>query len=190
MTSGVDSLHGLRILDVGCGGGLLCEPLTRLGAIVTGIDLSEEAIEVAKTHAQSHGLSIDYRVADLKDLQDAPFDVVIASEVIEHVEDPADFVKDIAGHLKKGGCTVITTLNRTWKSLILGIYVAENILRWAPKGAHEHEKFIKPSELHKLMEDAGLRMEKLQGLIFNPLKWQWELSKDMDINYFAFGVKK
>lgn len=184
-----DSIKGLRILDVGCGGGLLSEPLSRLGAKVVGIDLSKEAIDIAQKHAASHALDIDYRVANLKDLENEKFDVVVASEVIEHVDDYGDFMRDIANLLDANGCTVITTLNRTWKSLLLGIYVAENVLKWAPRGTHQHEKFLKPSELRHAMDQAGINLTKLQGLSFNPFEWKWELSGDMDINYFAFGVK-
>lgn len=183
-----DSLKGLHILDVGCGGGLICEPLSRLGAHVTGIDLSQKTIDVATSHALDHNLTIDYRVAPLETLTET-FDVIIASEVIEHVKDQAAFVKSIADRLKPGGCFVITTLNRTLKSKILGIWAAEYLLKWAPIGAHTHDLFVRPSELSHMCDRAGLKLTHLSGLTFNPLTWEFSLGKDMDINYFAFGVK-
>lgn len=187
------SLRGLTILDVGCGGGILCEPLARLGAHVTGIDCSDAAIDVARTHAMEHGLDITYDVQNIEHIQKKTFDVVIASEVIEHVDDPARFVHDISNVLKPGGFAMITTLNRTWKSCILGIYVAENILRWAPKGAHQHDKFITPSELFSYAENAGMHMRHMAGLVFSPLTWSWSLdesvSPDVSINYFSFFEK-
>lgn len=183
-----ETIEKLKILDIGCGGGLICEPLARLGAHVTGIDLSKEAIEVAKAHAAEQELSITYLNQPLESLEEK-FDVIVASEVIEHIDDPQNFVKEIAKHLKPNGCFVITTLNRTLKSKILGIWVAENIINWAPKGAHQHEMFIKPSELYEMCEPADLKMTEITGVIFNPLRCAFEFSKDMDINYFAFGIK-
>lgn len=179
-------IKGLRILDIGCGGGLLCEPLARLGAHVMGIDLSKEAIETAREHANKSGLSIDYKEGDLASMEESVFDVVIASEVIEHVNDPKVFVQQMARSLKKSGCAVITTLNRTPKSYLLGIIAAEYILKWAPRGTHEHHMFIRPSELNHFLEQAGMMLKELQGVVFNPLRWQWEFSKDMDVNYFSF----
>ncbi len=186
----VPDLKGLRILDAGCGGGLICEPLARLGAHVTGIDISKEAIKVAQDHAEQQGLTIDYHVMRLEDILDQSFDVVIASEVIEHVSHPDNFVKHLSRVLTSGGCTVLTTLNRTWKSFVFGIFTAENILKWAPKGTHHYEMFIKPSELNRSLERAGLHLTRLQGLVFRPLRWQWALDKNMDINYFALAVKE
>lgn len=183
-----DTLKDLNILDVGCGGGLICESLARLGVRVTGVDLSEEAIQVAKDHAKEGDLDIAYKVSSLSDIQEK-FDVVIASEVIEHVEDQKSFVHDMANHLNPGGCFVITTLNRTLKSKILGIWAAEYILKWAPVGAHDHDFFVRPSELFKMCQESSLSLTQLSGLSFNPLTWEFNLSKDMDINYFAFGVK-
>ncbi len=184
-----ENLEGITLLDVGCGGGLLSEPLARLGANVTGIDLSEEAIAVAQNHAKGEGLTIDYRNASLEAMKGASFDVVVASEVIEHVDDPKEFVRQMARVLKPKGCVILTTLNRTWKSYFLGICIAENILKWAPKGAHDHAMFIKPSEMNRFLEEADLRLKKLQGVIFNPLRWQWEFSDNLDVNYFAFAEK-
>lgn len=182
------SMEELSFLDVGCGGGLISEPLARLGAHVTGIDLSENAIDVARTHAKAQGLSIDYQCTAVENLSEH-FDVVIASEVIEHVNDQQAFVHALAARLKPGGCFVITTLNRTWKSKVFGIWAAEYVLRWAPIGTHIHDLFVTPSELFNLCEKAELRVSDLKGLSFNPLTGEFSLSNDMDINYFAFGVK-
>ena len=182
-------INDLTILDVGCGGGLLCEPLARLGGKVTGIDLSPGAIEVARDHACAHHLNIHYRNGNMENMGEETFDIVIASEVIEHVENQGEFIKNLARRVRPGGCFVITTLNRTLKSKIFGIYVAEYILRFAPIGTHEHRLFLQPSELFHLCEKEGLKVTQLEGLSFNPRTWNFALSKDMDINYFAFGER-
>ena len=190
----VKPLMGIKILDVGCGGGIFCEPLARLGGDVTGIDLSAPSIEVARAHSQDQGLSIVYETRALNTIDAGTFDIVIASEVIEHVDDPAQFTRELSGTLKPGGCAMITTLNRTWKSYVLGIFVAENILKWAPKGAHEHHMFIKPSELASHVTHAGMALTDIAGLVFSPLTWSWSLDEskdnpDLSINYFAWCEK-
>lgn len=188
------SLKGLSILDVGCGGGILSEPLARLGASVTGIDASEASIKAAQSHAREHNTDVTYTTDDVSTMPKNHFDVVIASEVIEHVDDPKAFVADIAACVKPGGYVMMTTLNRTWKSYALGILVAEHILKWAPKGTHEHDKFVRPSELEHYFQSNGLEMLNLQGLVFSPLSWSWSLDNrkagaDLSINYCVFAQK-
>lgn len=175
---------GLDILDVGCGGGLVCEPMARLGANVTGADADSTAIEVAKEHAAQNGLDITYENKPAEKIE-TKFDVVLALEIIEHVSDPASFVQNCAALCKDGGLVIFSTLNRTPKSYALGIVAAEYILRWVPQGTHSWKKFIKPSELARHARDAGLSPQQVQGLIFNPLKNEFAMSKtDMDVNYF------
>ena len=184
----ITTLQNLSILDVGCGGGLLCEPLTRLGACVTGIDQSTAAIAIAKDHAEKQALTIDYRRQDLEEMPSHHFDVVIASEVIEHVDDQRQFMNELSRVVKKGGCVILTTLNRTFKSYVLGILAAEYVLAFAPPGTHDHKAFVKPSEMRALMNNAGLSMISLQGLSFNPLSWSFQWSDDLSINYFSFAT--
>jgi len=175
---------GLDILDVGCGGGLVCEPMARLGGSVTGADADAKAIEVAKEHAVLSGLEISYENKPAEQIE-KKFDIVLALEIIEHVSDPAAFVKNCAALCKNGGLVIFSTLNRTPKSYALGIVAAEYILRWVPQGTHNWKKFIKPSELARHARDAELSPQQVQGLIFNPLKNEFAMSKsDMDVNYF------
>ncbi len=184
-------LEGLRILDVGCGGGLLCEPLARLGAKVTGIDPLEDNIFSAKKHAEAMGLSINYHPWAIEDLpQDfSPFDVVIASEMIEHVVHPDDFLKVCVKHLKSQGAMIITTLNRTLKSYILGILAAEYILGWAPRGTHSWKKFITPEDLSQKLKNLGLNHQDISGLYFSPLQREWRLGPFTDVNYFLWAAR-
>lgn len=182
----IDSLKSydsLDILDVGCGGGLVCEPLARLGAKVTGADADDNAIEIAKEHAQEMGLDIDYQCDAVENLTQQ-FDVVLALEIIEHVNNPAEFVKNLKARLKPGGLLICSTLNRSAKSYALGIVAAEHILHWVPKGTHSWKKFVKPSEFVKMARQAGLNNTDITGLIFKPLSNQFSLSKsDLDVNY-------
>lgn len=182
------SLKGVKVLDVGCGGGLLAEPLARLGASVTGIDASEETIAVAKQHAKAMRLNIDYRVSSVEELsrRKMRYDLITALEVIEHVADVDLFLANMAALLKPGGLLIMSTLNRTPKSFLLGVVAAEYVLGWIPRGTHDWKKFIRPSELVKRLEESGLRANNLTGLIFNPLRGEFELRKDdLDVNYLV-----
>jgi 2-polyprenyl-6-hydroxyphenyl methylase/3-demethylubiquinone-9 3-methyltransferase len=189
---------GLDILDVGCGGGLLSEPMARLGANMTSIDAGEKNIEIAKIHAEQSGLNINYRNVYPEDLakQGQRFDVVLNMEVIEHVADTEAFMAASASVLKDkgkgpGGCMALSTINRNIKSLLLGKVAAEYILRWLPTGTHDWKKFLKPSELARLVRAHGLEFTDLQGMTYNPFKDTWSLSKtDLDVNYLAFAEKK
>ena len=178
-------LKGIRILDIGCGGGILSEPLARLGAEVVGADPSPNNIEAAKLHAERGGLTIDYRVTAAETLADGGerFDVVLAMEVVEHVADVDLFVRRCAEMVKPSGLMVAATLNRTVKSFALAIVGAEYVLRWLPRGTHQWDKFVTPNELDIAMTQAGLRVGDETGVIYNPLADQWRLSSDMDVNY-------
>jgi 2-polyprenyl-6-hydroxyphenyl methylase/3-demethylubiquinone-9 3-methyltransferase len=181
-------LERLQIVDIGCGGGILSEPLARLGGTVTGIDPVEESIGVAKVHAKKQGLDISYRAASAEDLasEGCAFDVVVASEVIEHVADIASFLKTCRTLCKPGGLLFISTLNRTPKSYGLAIVAAEYILGLAPRGTHDWKKFIKPEELEPALEGAGFKSRSRSGIVFKPLLGAWSLSEsDLSINYIA-----
>lgn len=190
-------LKGLDILDVGCGGGLLSEPMARLGANMTGIDAGAKNVEIAKIHAEQSGLDINYRNVYPEDLakEGQKFDVVLNMEVIEHVADPDLFITASASVLKEkgdgpGGCMALSTINRNVKSLLLGKVAAEYILRWLPAGTHDWKKFLKPSELARMVRAHGLEFTDLQGMVYNPFKDTWSLSKtDLDVNYVAFAEK-
>lgn len=177
------ALKGLNIIDVGCGGGLVCEPLARLGGKVTGLDADTQAIAVAKEHAIEQNLKIIYENKDLAKIT-KKYDVVLALEIIEHVAEPQEFINQCAKILKPGGLIIFSTLNRTPKSYALGIIAAEHLLRWVPKSTHDWQKFIKPSEFVKMARSSGLEAYDITGLIFNPLKNQFQLSRsDLDVNY-------
>ena len=181
----LDSLSGLRMLDIGCGGGLLSEPLARLGATMVGADPSEENIAIARAHAQGSDLPIDYRATTAEALAEAGerFDVVLAMEVVEHVVDVEAFVGTCAAMVKPGGLMIAATLNRTLKSFALAIVGAEYILRWLPRGTHKWDKFVTPAELERAVERGGLNVTGERGVIYNPLADRWQLSSDMDVNY-------
>jgi len=187
----LDSLKGLRILDIGCGGGILCEPLARLGANVLGADPADKNIAAAKLHAEQSGLSVDYRVTSAEALADAGerFDIVLAMEVVEHVADVNLFVKRCAEMVKPGGQMIAATINRTVKSFALAIVGAEYVLRWLPRGTHQWDKFVTPDELEIAMELSGLRTTDERGVIYNLIADRWELSTDMDVNYMVLGEK-
>lgn len=187
-----EPLKKLSILDVGCGGGLVCEPLTRLGATVTGLDASERNISIAKEHADKSGLSIAYLADSVENLarQKEKYDVVLALEIIEHVADIPLFIESCLGCLKKDGIIIFSTLNRTHKSYLLGIVAAEYILRWVPKGTHQWKKFIKPSELVKFLEHNSMKARDITGLIYNPISKEFSLHpRDLDVNYFLSATK-
>ena len=183
---------GLRVLDIGCGGGLVSEPMTRLGAAVTAVDASEANIKTAMTHAEQGGLDIDFRAGTVEALieaGEAPFDVVLNLEVVEHVADPAQFLKDCASLVKPGGLMIVATLNRTAKAFALAIVGAEYVLGWLPRSTHEFEKFLRPDEIERPMSAAGLTVQPPQGVSFNPIADQWRLSDDTKVNYLMVATR-
>ena len=183
-------LRNIKILDIGCGGGLLSEPMTKLGATVTGIDASPKNIEIAKLHAKKNKLKINYINCSPEKLpEQEKFDVILNMEIVEHVEDISLFLKSCSQFLKKEGLMFIATINKTLKSYMFAIIGAEYILRWLPIGTHEWEKFVKPDELKKELLNNGLVLEKLDGVKFNPIKNEWFLSKDTSVNYITKFVK-
>jgi 2-polyprenyl-6-hydroxyphenyl methylase/3-demethylubiquinone-9 3-methyltransferase len=187
----LDSLAGLRMLDIGCGGGILSEPLARLGAGVVGADPAERNIAVARDHAAQAGLSVDYRCTTAEALAEAgeAFDVVLAMEVVEHVADVGLFVDICASMVKPDGLMVVATLNRTMKSFALAIVGAEYILRWLPRGTHRWDKFVTPNELEIAIEQSGMQVTDETGVIYNLLADRWQLSTDMDVNYMVVAEK-
>lgn len=183
---------GLRILDIGCGGGLLSEPMARLGAAVVGADAAPRNIPVAQVHAQASGLSIDYRFTTAEDLAAAgeQFDVVLNMEVVEHVSDPLTYLTACHDLLKSGGIMLCSTLNRNPKSYLMAIIGAEWVMRWLPKGTHDWAKFITPDELYALINRAGLTPVDRKGMVFNPVSWGWSLSaRDLSVNYVTTSRK-
>jgi 2-polyprenyl-6-hydroxyphenyl methylase/3-demethylubiquinone-9 3-methyltransferase len=186
-------LKGLRILDIGCGGGLLSEPMARLGAEVVGADAAPGNIPVAQIHAQQTGLEIDYRHVTAEKLaaDGEKFDVILNMEVIEHVADPLAFLTACKDLLKPGGLILCSTINRNPKSYMMAIIGAEHIMRWLPKGTHDWNKFITPDELYELLHNAGLTAVDRKGFVFNPLKWSWSISdSDLSVNYVTASVNK
>lgn len=183
---------GLRLLDIGCGGGLLCEPMARLGATVIGVDAAGGNIPVAQIHAEQSGLTIDYRHTTAEALveQGEEFDVVLNMEVIEHVSDPQAFMTASQQLLKTGGLLLCSTINRNAKSFAVAIVGAEFVMRWLPKGTHEWSKFITPDELYELLRHAGMEPVDRKGFVFNPLGWSWSISdRDLSVNYVTTSVK-
>jgi len=179
-------LKGLNILDIGCGGGLLSEPITRLGAKVTAIDASKKNIQVAKFHAKKNNLKINYLCSSPEKLNlKKKFDVVLNMEIVEHVEDLNFFIKKSSNLLKKNGLMFIATLNKTFKSYMFAIIGAEYVLRWLPIGTHDWEKFVKPDNLVSLAINSNLKLKKLSGMKFNPIVDKWSLSNDKSVNYIA-----
>ncbi|MDP4990843.1 MAG: bifunctional 2-polyprenyl-6-hydroxyphenol methylase/3-demethylubiquinol 3-O-methyltransferase UbiG [Marivita lacus] len=183
---------GLRILDIGCGGGLLCEPMARLGATVVGVDAGGSNIPVARAHAQQSGLDIDYRHTTAEAMGDAGelFDVILNMEVVEHVADPLAYLTACQRLLKPGGLHLCSTINRNAKSFAAAIVGAEFIMRWLPKGTHDWAKFITPDELYALLRQAGLDPVDRKGFQFNPVSWRWNLSdRDLSVNYVTASLK-
>ena len=183
-------LQKIRLLDIGCGGGLLSEPMSRLGAEVTGIDASEKNIQVAKLHAKKNNLKINYLTASPENLKiDRKFDVILNMEIIEHVEDVDIFLKSCSSLLKKEGIMFVATINKTLKSYLFAIIGAEYILRWLPIGTHEWDKFIDPNDLIKISKKYNLQLQNLDGMKFNILTDSWNVSDDKSINYIAKFIK-
>jgi 2-polyprenyl-6-hydroxyphenyl methylase/3-demethylubiquinone-9 3-methyltransferase len=189
---GVSPLEGLSILDIGCGAGLLSEPLSRLGAHVTGLDPAAAAIEAARSHAEATGATLAYRVGEVETLaqEGAKFDVVLAMEVIEHVDNPSDFVAVAASLVAPGGLICFSTLNRTAKSFALAIVGAEYVLRWLPRGTHHWEQFVTPLELTGALRRAQFVVTARRGLVYEPLRREWRLGDDMGVNYFLAAVAR
>jgi 2-polyprenyl-6-hydroxyphenyl methylase/3-demethylubiquinone-9 3-methyltransferase len=185
-------LKDLRILDIGCGGGLLCEPMSRLGAKITGVDAARGNIEVAETHARHMGLSIDYRHSTAEDLvaNGEQFDVVLNMEVVEHVANVDDFVNATAQLVQPGGLMIMATLNRTMKSYAMAIVGAEYLMRWLPVGTHDWRKFMRPSELARSLRASGMRISNLSGLTYNPLTSVWSINAhDLAVNYMIAALR-
>lgn len=198
--SGNDGVHGqsatplnnLSLVDIGCGGGLVAEPMARLGATVTGVDASEINIRVASMHAENTGIPITYRAATAEQLalEGAQFDVVLALEMIEHVDNVGLLYDSLCHLVKPGGLLILSTLNRTAKSYALGIIAAERVLRWLPPGTHTWSKFIKPSEMAAALRQRGLMVTETMGITFSPINWSFSLNaKDLDVNYLMVAHK-
>jgi 2-polyprenyl-6-hydroxyphenyl methylase/3-demethylubiquinone-9 3-methyltransferase len=185
-----EPLSGINILDIGCGGGLLSEPMSRLGASVTGIDASEKNIQIAKLHSKKNKLKINYICSSPEKINvKKKFDVILNMEIVEHVEDIELFLKSSSNLLKKNGLMFIATINKTLKSYIFAIVGAEYILRWLPIGTHEWEKFVKPEDLKKILYKNNLSLSKLDGMNFDIIKDQWKISNDLSVNYIAKFLK-
>ncbi len=185
--------EGLRILDIGCGGGLLCEPMARLGATIVGADAAERNIPVARIHAEQSGLTIDYRHTTAEALAAAgeQVDAVLNMEVVEHVADPLAYLTACHDLLKPGGIHICSTINRNPKSFAMAIVGAEYVMRWLPKGTHDWNKFITPDELFDLLRNAGLEPVDRKGFTFNPVSWQWRLSdRDLSVNYVTASLRR
>ena len=183
-------LNKINILDIGCGGGLLSEPMSRLGADVLGIDASEKNIKIAKMHAVKNNLKIEYKTTSPEKLKtNKKFDVILNMEIVEHVEDVNFFIKSCAKLLKKNGIMFVATLNKTLKSYVFGIIGAEYIMRWLPIGTHEWEKFVNPDDLIAISKKNNLNLRKLDGMKYNLLKDQWTISADKSVNYISIFNK-
>jgi 2-polyprenyl-6-hydroxyphenyl methylase/3-demethylubiquinone-9 3-methyltransferase len=178
---------GLSLLDIGCGGGLLCEPTARLGFAVTGVDPSERNIGTARAHAAQTGATIDYRATDAETMvaQGHRFDVVLNMEVVEHVADIRAYLQACAALTAPGGLMFVATLNKTLKAFALAKVAAEYVLGWLPRGTHDWSKFVEPARLQAMLEETGLNVLKIQGVTFDPLAWDWRLSRDTDVNYMV-----
>jgi 2-polyprenyl-6-hydroxyphenyl methylase/3-demethylubiquinone-9 3-methyltransferase len=185
-------LHGLSVLDIGCGGGLLCEPMARLGGQVTGIDAAERNIATARLHAAGQALAIDYRATTAEAMAEsgAQFDVVLALEIVEHVADVDLFLRSVGRLARPGGLVFLSTLNRTAKAWVLAIAGAEHVLRWLPRGTHDWRKFLKPSEAVRGLRYGGVEAQEIVGVVYSPLSRAWSLDKrDLDVNYMLYGSK-
>ena len=183
-------LSGINILDIGCGGGLLSEPMSRMGANVTGIDASDKNIKIAKVHSKKNKLKINYLCSSPEKLKiGKKFDVILNMEIVEHVEDIDFFLKSCSNLLKKNGLMFVATINKTLKSYVFAIVGAEYVLRWLPIGTHEWEKFVKPEDLKKILLKYDLSLSKLEGMHFNIIKDEWSISRDLSVNYIAKFIK-
>ena len=183
-------LSGINILDIGCGGGLLSEPMSRMGANVTGIDASDKNIKIAKLHSKKNKLKINYLCSSPEKLKiTKKFDVILNMEIVEHVEDIDFFLKSCSKLLKKNGLMFVATINKTLKSYIFAIIGAEYVLRWLPIGTHEWEKFVKPEDLKKILMKYDLSLNKLEGMNFNIIKDEWSISRDLSVNYIGKFIK-
>ncbi len=183
-------LSGINILDIGCGGGLLSEPMSRMGANVTGIDASDKNIKIAKLHSKKNKLKINYLCSSPEKLKiTKKFDVILNMEIVEHVEDIDFFLKSCSKLLKKNGLMFVATINKTLKSYIFAIIGAEYVLRWLPIGTHEWEKFVKPEDLKKILIKYDLSLSKLEGMNFNIVKDEWNISRDLSVNYIGKFIK-
>lgn len=184
-------LEGLRILDIGCGGGLVSEPMARLGAEVVGVDASHRNVEVARIHAAQGGLAVDYRQGTAEDLLAAGecFDAVLSLEVVEHVADPAAFLGACAGLVSPGGALFVATINRTPQAFALAIVGAEYVLRWLPRGTHSWSKFVRPSEVAAALRPTGLELREFAGMSYNPLRDAWSAGRDLGVNYIAYATR-
>ncbi len=180
---------GLRLLDIGCGGGLLAEPMARLGAEVVGADASSVNVEVARLHAEQSGLAIDYRATTAEALAEAgeTFDAVLNMEVVEHVADVSLFIDACSSMVRPGGLMFVATINRTFKARALAIFMAENVLGWLPRGTHDYDKLVRPDELERPLTAAGLEVTDRTGVFYNPLTDRWARSRDMDVNYMVLA---
>lgn len=190
--SGTTPFKGLRILDIGCGGGLVCEPMARLGAQVTGVDAAEANVKTASVHAEEQGLDIDYRHGVAEQLLEAgepPFDVVLNLEVMEHVADPHAFLVDCTRLVKPGGLMICATINRTPKAFAMAIVGAEWIMGWLPRGTHRFAKLVKPAEIRAALLEGGMQMSEPVGVLYNPLNDQFSLGEDTSVNYMAVARK-
>ncbi|MEJ8570330.1 bifunctional 2-polyprenyl-6-hydroxyphenol methylase/3-demethylubiquinol 3-O-methyltransferase UbiG [Microbaculum marinum] len=185
------SLEGLRMLDIGCGGGLLSEPLARLGAEVVGVDPSEKNIGTARVHADGSGVPVDYRCTTAEALAQAgeTFDVVLNMEVVEHVADIGLFLSECAAMVRPGGLMFVATINRTMKAYALAIVGAEYVLGWLPRGTHQWDKFVTPGELEEHLAAGGMAIADRSGVVYSPLADEWRLSRDMDVNYMLLAEK-
>ena len=184
-------LEGLRILDIGCGGGLLSEPVARMGATVVGADASERNIAIASIHAAQSGVDVDYRAVTAEQLaaDGEKFDIIFNMEVVEHVSDVDFFMSTCASMVKPGGLMFVATINRTMKAMALAIVGAEYVLRWLPRGTHQFEKLVRPEELERPIVGSGMEIVEKHGVFFNPLSNQWNLSRDLDVNYMVLAKR-
>ena len=190
--SSLQPFDGLTLLDIGCGGGLVAEPMSRLGFAVTAVDADDQAIAVARAHAEATGLSIDYRIATAESVAGTGqrFDAVLALEIIEHVADPAVFLGSVGALVRPGGAFIGATLNRTPRSFAAAIIGAEYVLGWLPRGTHRWDKLVTPNELEAAMERGGLRFVEIKGVIYDLLADAWKLSDDVDVNYMVAAARR
>ncbi len=184
--------EGLRFLDIGCGGGLLSEPMARMDATVVGADPSEKNVRIAQTHAAETGVSVDYRPVAAEQLAASgeTFDVILNMEVVEHVADVNLFLSTCASMVRPGGLMFVATINRTFKANALAIFAAENVLRWLPRGTHSYDKLVRPEEVERPLSDAGLEIIHRTGVFYNVLQDRWNLSRDMDVNYMMLAKRQ